>query len=58
VAVLEKFKTWARTIKRDVHAIYLTSGDPLVPWHAKALGVAVAAYARRRLTSYPILFQF
>jgi hypothetical protein len=45
VAVLEKFKTWARTIKRDVHAIYLASGDPLVPWYAKALGVAVAAYA-------------
>ena len=45
MAVLEKFKTWARTIKRDVHAIYLASGDPLVPWYAKALGVAVAAYA-------------
>jgi uncharacterized membrane protein YkvA (DUF1232 family) len=24
---------------------YLASGDPRVPWHAKALAMAVAAYA-------------
>jgi len=32
-------------IKRDVHALYLASRDPRVPWYAKALAVAVAAYA-------------
>ena len=40
-----RLKEWARVIKRDVHALYLASGDPRVPWYAKALAVAVAAYA-------------
>ena len=40
-----RLEDWARTIKRDVHALYLASRDPRVPWYAKALGVAVAAYA-------------
>jgi uncharacterized membrane protein YkvA (DUF1232 family) len=38
-------KNWARLVKRDVHALYLCSRDPRVPWHAKALAVVVAAYA-------------
>ena len=38
-------KSWARSITRDVHALYLASGDPRVPWHAKLLAVAVASYA-------------
>jgi uncharacterized membrane protein YkvA (DUF1232 family) len=44
-AVFDKFKGWSRTVKRDVHALYLASRDPRVPWYAKALAVAVAAYA-------------
>jgi len=32
-------------ITRDVRALYLASRDPRVPWYAKALGIAVAAYA-------------
>jgi len=43
--MLAQMKQWARLIKRDVHAIYLASRDPRVPWHAKTLGFAVAAYA-------------
>jgi len=43
--VLDGLKRWSRTVRRDVHAIYLASRDPLVPWYVKALGVAVAAYA-------------
>ena len=43
--MIERLKSWARLIKRDVHAIYLASRDPRVPWHAKALAVAVAGYA-------------
>jgi uncharacterized membrane protein YkvA (DUF1232 family) len=43
--MIERLKLWARNIKRDVHALYLASRDPRVPWYAKALGVAVAAYA-------------
>jgi uncharacterized membrane protein YkvA (DUF1232 family) len=38
-------RDWARAIKRDVHALFLASRDPRVPWHAKATAVCVAAYA-------------
>lgn len=38
-------RDWARLIKRDIHALYLCSRDPRVPWYAKALAVAVAGYA-------------
>jgi uncharacterized membrane protein YkvA (DUF1232 family) len=43
--MFEKWKQWARTIKRDAHALYLAARDPRVPWHAKALTIAVATYA-------------
>ena len=43
--MLARLKVWARTIKQDVHAIYLASRDPRVPWQAKALAICVAAYA-------------
>jgi uncharacterized membrane protein YkvA (DUF1232 family) len=36
---------WARRIKRDVVALWLAARDPRVPWYAKALAAAVAAYA-------------
>ena len=38
-------KTWARTIKRDAHVLYLAARDPRVPWYAKALALFVAGYA-------------
>jgi uncharacterized membrane protein YkvA (DUF1232 family) len=38
-------KDWARTIKRDVHAVYLAARDPRTPWYAKALAVSIAGYA-------------
>jgi uncharacterized membrane protein YkvA (DUF1232 family) len=38
-------KDWARVIKRDVHALYLASRDPRVPWYAKALAIVIAGYA-------------
>ena len=40
-----RLKDWARIIKRDVHALYLASRDPRVPWYAKALAIGVAGYA-------------
>ena len=43
--MLARLKEWARTLMRDVHAIYLAARDPRVPWYAKALAVAVAGYA-------------
>jgi uncharacterized membrane protein YkvA (DUF1232 family) len=41
----DRWKQWARTIKRDAHALYLAARDPRVPWYAKVLAIAVAAYA-------------
>lgn len=38
-------KTWAKGLKRDVVALWIAARDPRVPWYAKALGGAVAAYA-------------
>lgn len=32
-------------MKRDVLALYLARRDPRVPWYAKALAIATAAYA-------------
>jgi uncharacterized membrane protein YkvA (DUF1232 family) len=43
--MIDLWKTWARTIKQDAHALYLAARDPRVPWYAKALAVVVAAYA-------------
>ncbi|RVD69543.1 MAG: DUF1232 domain-containing protein [Mesorhizobium sp.] len=40
-----KLKDWARTIKQDVHAIYLAAGDARTPWYAKVLALCVAGYA-------------
>ncbi len=40
-----KLRDWALAVKRDVHALYLASRDPRVPWHVKLLALAVAAYA-------------
>ncbi len=38
-------QAWARSLKRDTHAVWLAARDSRTPWYAKALGVAVAAYA-------------
>ena len=42
--MFSRIKKWARRLNRDVHAIYLASRDPRVPWLAKVLAIAVAAY--------------
>lgn len=43
--MFNRLKTWARAVRRDVHALYLASRDPRVPWYAKALALVVAGYA-------------
>jgi uncharacterized membrane protein YkvA (DUF1232 family) len=43
--VLDRAKQWARTIKRDVVALWLAARDPRVPWYVKAMAGTVAAYA-------------
>ena len=44
-SIVGRLRSWARSIKRDVHALYLSARDPRVPWYAKAVALAVAAYA-------------
>lgn len=43
--MLVRIKRWAKALKRDVLALWLAARDPRVPWYAKALAGAVAAYA-------------
>ena len=43
--MIERVKQWARSIKRDVVALYVAGRDPRTPWHAKAVALAVVAYA-------------
>jgi uncharacterized membrane protein YkvA (DUF1232 family) len=38
-------KAWARTLRRDAHAVWLAGRDPRTPWYAKVLALAVAGYA-------------
>ena len=42
---LRVWRDWARTLKREVHALYLACRDPRTPWYAKLVAGLVAAYA-------------
>ena len=44
-ALAARLAAWARSIKRDVHAVYLAARDPRTPWYAKAVAIGVVAYA-------------
>jgi len=43
--IRQGLRSWARTIKQDVLALYLAAFDPRVPRLAKVVAVCVAAYA-------------
>ena len=43
--MLQDLKSWARGLKRDVHAICLAARSPRVRWHAKIIAIVVAGYA-------------
>ena len=43
--MLQQCKAWARAIKDDVLAIWIAARDSRVPWYAKVVAGAVAAYA-------------
>ena len=45
MGVFRTVSAWARALKRDVLALWIAARDPRVPWYAKALAGAVAAYA-------------
>src|SRR6478609_1260300 len=43
--MLDRLKQWARSVKRDAVAVWIAARDPRVPWYAKVVAAAVAAYA-------------
>jgi len=51
--MINHWKEWARTIRRDAQALYLAARDPRVPWYAKGLAVAIAAYAASPIDLIP-----
>jgi uncharacterized membrane protein YkvA (DUF1232 family) len=42
---MNRLKQWANELRRDIVALSLAARDPRVPWYAKAVAAAVAAYA-------------
>lgn len=45
LSVIHQLRIWAKTIKRDVLALWLAARDPRVPVAAKAIAGVIAAYA-------------
>ncbi|HTJ59378.1 MAG TPA: YkvA family protein [Devosiaceae bacterium] len=45
LSVLSVLRSWAKSLKRDVVALWIAARDPRVPWYAKWTAGAVAAYA-------------
>lgn len=43
--VCSNAKAWAKSLKRDVVALWIAARDPRTPWYAKVAAGAVAAYA-------------
>jgi uncharacterized membrane protein YkvA (DUF1232 family) len=43
--MLERIKSWAKSLKRDVVALWIAARSPLTPMAAKIVAGAVAAYA-------------
>jgi uncharacterized membrane protein YkvA (DUF1232 family) len=43
--MLARLKGWAKTVKRDVLALFLAARDSRTPWYAKVMAGLVAAYA-------------
>ena len=45
LTLFEKVKSWARSLKRDVSALYIAAHDSRTPWMARAVALAVTLYA-------------
>ena len=50
---VSSLRAWAGALRRDVVALYLAARDPRVPWYAKAVALAVAAYAASPIDLIP-----
>ncbi len=45
MSVRSGLRAWAKRVKRDAVTLWFAGKNPDTPWHAKALGVFVVAYA-------------
>lgn len=45
MTLIARLKAWARQIKAELAVIASAARDPRTPWYAKALALAVVAYA-------------
>ena len=45
ISTWTRLKNWACRMKRESLALYLADRDARVPWYAKAMAMATAAYA-------------
>ena len=45
MSIIASLRTRARELKSEITALYLAARDPRTPWYAKALIVAIVAYA-------------
>jgi len=43
--MLERLKSHARALKREILAIHIAAKDPRTPWYAKTIAICTAAYA-------------
>jgi uncharacterized membrane protein YkvA (DUF1232 family) len=43
--MLEGARRWARSLRRDIHALHLAARDPRTPPYVKALAICIVAYA-------------
>ncbi len=43
--MLQDLRPKAKSLKREIHALFLACRDPRTPWYAKALGFVVIGYA-------------
>ena len=53
-----RLKGWARSVRRDVVALWLAARDPRVPWGAKLAAALVAAYALSPIDLIPDFIPF
>lgn len=42
---LDRLKSWAKALKREILALWIASRNPRTPWYAKLAAGLVAAYA-------------
>ena len=45
MSILQTLRGWAKRIKADAMTLWFACRHPRTPWHAKALGMFVVAYA-------------